>query len=401
VRNFIFFFVALCCVCGSATAEDTAYQNALRLLSEGRVEEARESLQSVIAQQPEHAGAWLDLAILLCGMGLADEAESLFGKILKRFDPPPAIQELIRQIRARGCAAPAPRQGASRFLFKLGRGHDNNVNQGASNPFSLGGLPLAPEFRPRGDSFIQASLETTHNFSTYGTLFYAQLQSRQHDHLSHYDLTTALAVVEHPLRLGTWNSRLGLNLSAAQLGSHLYQKQSGVYVQILPPWPVLPNGWRYSFISDWSRVWYPTLEHFDADIARNQFTLNFQDDDTQFMSSVGVTQDIGNANRPGGDKHGWIANLLVRQRLGARIFAEVSGARQDWHGDKVYFAGLIDTNIKREQRTSLWRVAAVYALTPKQNLILEYKNLNNRENISLFSYRSRQVMLNWQYDFSN
>ncbi|GHU35005.1 hypothetical protein AGMMS50256_29490 [Betaproteobacteria bacterium] len=401
MRNFIFLFMAMCCLCGPATAGDSAYQNALRLLSEGRIEEARESLQSVIDQQPEHAGAWLDLAILQCGMGLADEAEALFRKILERFDPPQAIQELIRRIQARGCAVPVLRQESSRLLFKLGRGYDSNVNQGASNPFSLGGLPLAPEFRPRGDSFLQYSLEATHNFSSYGTLFYTQIQSRQHDHISRYNLTTALAVVEQPLRLGTWNSRLGLSLSAAQLGGHLYQKQGGVYAQVSPPWPVLPNGWRYSFISDWSRVWYPTLDHFDSHIARNQLTLNFQDDDTQFMGSVGVTQDFGQKNRPGGDKHGWIANLLLRQRLGARLYGEVSGARQEWRGDKIYFAGLIDTNTKREQRTSLWRVAAVYALTPKQNLTLEYKHMNNRENISLFSYRSRQVMLNWQYDFSN
>lgn len=393
--------MTLCCVCGSAAADDRAYQDALRLLSEGRIDEARESLRSVINQQPEHAGAWLDLAILQCGMGLAEDAEILFSKILDRFDPPPAIQELIRQVRARGCAAPTPRQEKSRFLFKLGGGHDSNVNQGASNPFSLGGLPLSPEFRPRGDSFVQSSLEMTHKFPAYGTQFYAQLQLRRHDHLSRYNLTTALAVVEQPLRLGSWNSRLGLSLSAAELGGHLYQKQSGVYAQISPPWPVLPDGWRYSFISDWSKVGYPTLKSFDAHIVRNQFSLNFQGDDTQFLGNVGVTRDFGNTNRPGGDKHGWIASLLVRQRLGARLFGEVSAAHQNWRGDKVYFAGLIDTDMKREQKTSLWRVAVVYALTPKQNLMLEYKYLNNRENISLFSYRSRQVMLNWQYDFGD
>jgi hypothetical protein len=334
-------------------------------------------------------------------MGLRDEAEALFGRIQDRFDPPPAIQELIRQIRAKGCPRQDAFQSVSRSLFKLGRGHDSNVNQGASNPFSLGGIPLASEFRPKGDDFTQASLETTHLFPRYGTTFYGQIQSRQHDHISRYNLSSILVVAEQPLRFGKWRTHLGLSVSAAQLGHHLYQKQAGVYVQLLPPWPALPDGWRYSFMSDVSRVGYPTLENFNADIVRHQLSLNFQNEATQVMSSVGVTQDFGDKDRPGGDKHGWIANLALRQRLTPRFSGELSVARQDWRGERVYFAGLIDTNIKRDQRTSLWRIAAVYALTPRQTVTLEYKDLNNRENISLFSYRSRQVMLNWQYEFGD
>ncbi|MDR3056229.1 MAG: tetratricopeptide repeat protein [Zoogloeaceae bacterium] len=391
--------LATCCLCASARADDSAYQNALRLLSEGRIEEAEASLRTVIGQQPEHAGAWLDLAILQCGMGLTDEAEALFGKIQERFDPPPAIQELIRQIRAKGCPRQDAGQSVARSSFRLGRGHDNNVNQGASNPFSLGGLPLAPEFRPRGDDFTQVSLETTRLFPRYGTTFYGQLQSRQHDHLSRYDLSTALVAAEQPLKLGEWHNRLGISLSAAWLGGHLYQQQAGVHAQILPPWPVLPEGWHYSFLSDVSRVWYPTLKNFDADILRHQLIVNFQDDETQWMGSAGVTRDFGGKNRPGGDKRGWIANVTLRRRLTARLHGELSGARQDWQGDQVYFSGLVDTNTQRKQSTRLWRAAAVYALTPRQSVTLEFKDLKNQENISLFSYRNRQVMLNWQYEF--
>ena len=394
--------MTMCCFCALARADDSAYQNALRLLSEGRVEEAQVSLQAVIDQQPEHAGAWLDLAILQCSMGLDDAANSLFGRIQDRFNPPPAILELIRQIQLKGC----PRQEAAaqrmaRSSFKLGRGHDSNVNQGASNPFSLGGLPLSPEFHPKGDDFTQLTLETTRFLPQYGTTFYGQLQSRQHDHLSRYNLSTALAVVEQPAQLGKGLTRAGVNLSMAQLGGHLYQKQAGVYVQVVPPWPVLPEGWRYSFMSDVSRVWYPTLKNFDAHIARNQLMVNFLSEGTQFMSSVGVAQDFSKKNRPGGDKQGWFASAAVRQRLTPRLIGELSGARQDWNGKQIYFAGLIDTNTKREQHTSLWRAAVVYALTPRQSITLEFRDLRNRENISLFTYRSRQVMLNWQYEFGD
>ncbi|GHT96506.1 hypothetical protein AGMMS49545_21650 [Betaproteobacteria bacterium] len=390
----------MCCFCALVRADDSAYQNALRLLAEGRIEEARVSLQAVINQQPEHAGAWLDLAILQCSMGMGDEANAMFGRIQGRFNPPPAILELIRQIQQRGC--PRPETSARRMArsaFKLGRGYDNNVNQGASNPLSLGGLPLASEFHPKGDGFTQASLETTRFFPQYGTTFYGQLQSRWHDHLSRYNLTTALAVAEQPLQLDKWLTRSGVSLSMAQLGGHLYQKQAGVYVQVAPPWPALPEGWRYSFMSTMNRVWYPTLKNFDADIVQNQLMVNFLGEETQFMGSAGVAQDFGKKNRPGGDKHGWFANAALRHRLTPHLTGELSGARQDWRGKQVYFAGLMDTNTRREQHTSLWRAAAVYALTPQQSVTLEFRDLKNRESISLFTYRSRQVMLNWQFEF--
>ena len=42
------------------------YLEAMQPLIEGRFEEASEALHRLVAQEPEHAGAWLDLAILQC-----------------------------------------------------------------------------------------------------------------------------------------------------------------------------------------------------------------------------------------------------------------------------------------------------------------------------------------------
>jgi tetratricopeptide (TPR) repeat protein len=380
----------------SATEDDSAYQNALRLLSEGRVEEARAAFKAVIAQQEEHAGAWLDLAIVQCGMGLSEEAESLFRNILERFDPPPAIRELIRQIRARGCRRQTSERLSS-HRFELSRGHDGNVNQGAANSFSLGGLQLAPEFFPRSDDFTQMSLESTTLFVRRGVMLYARFQARRHDHLSRYDQTSGIVAVEQALRPGSWEVRLGVTLGATRLGSQLYQKQAGVYTQISPPWPVLPAGWRYSFVSDINRVRYPTLENFDANLSKHQLVLNFRNGKTRFTGSIGSLRDFGDTARPGGDKQGWAASLTWRQAFGEGLVGEFSWARQDWQGRKIYFSGMIDTNVRRDQHTTLWRAALIRPLDARHSLILEFRDLDNRENIGLFSYRGRQFMLGWQY----
>ena len=41
-------------------AEDNPYLDAMQAISDGRYEDARRSLASLAAQEPEHAGAWLD-----------------------------------------------------------------------------------------------------------------------------------------------------------------------------------------------------------------------------------------------------------------------------------------------------------------------------------------------------
>ncbi|MCL2020769.1 MAG: tetratricopeptide repeat protein [Betaproteobacteria bacterium] len=409
MRSFLFLFLLLCCgfagLASATEADDSDYRNALKLLSEGSVEEARRAIEAVIARQPEHAGALLDLAILQCGMGLVDEAEALFARIEERFDPPLAIRDLIQRIRAQGCQR-QEQSGGARLRFRLGRGHDSNANQGARDPyFSLlvddGLIPLmlAPEFRPRSDSFTQLGLEASYTRPASETLLHGNLHARKYDRVSGYDLATGVVGAERPWRLGEWESRWGGSLGATWLGGRLYQKQVNAYAQVLPPWPDLPAGWRFSVVGDWSRVWYPTLYRFDADLLRAQALLAFQGQDTLFLGSLGVTRDDGEARRPGGDRRGWTSNLILRQRLGERLFGEFSWSHQSWRGERAYLPGLF--NERRKQRATLWRAAATYAVVPRQSLTLEYRFLDNKENISLFGYRSRQIMLNWQYDFSN
>jgi tetratricopeptide (TPR) repeat protein len=402
-----FFFLLLCCglagLASAAEADDSDYRNALKLLSEGSYEEAKKAIEAVIASQPEHAGALLDLAILQCGMGLVDEAKASFEQIEVRFDPPLAIRDLIRKIRAGECRREESRAG-SRLQIRLGRGYDSNANQGARDPYFMlavdGGvipLMLAPEFRPRSDSFTQFGLEAAYTRPGSGTLLHTYFNARKNDRISDYDQATGVIGVEEPWRIGNWESRWGGNLGATWLGGALYQKQVNAYVQVLPPWPGLPAGWRISALGDWSRLWHPTLYRFDANLLRAQALLTFQGRDTQFLGGLGVARDDGESGRAGGDRRGWTANLIVRQRLGERLLGEFSWSRQSWRGEAAYLPGLFDE--RREQRATLWRVGASYAVTPRQSVLLEYRFLDNQENISLFAYRSRQIMLNWQYDF--
>ena len=72
----------------------------------------------------------LTVAALQLPLGHADEAERMFATIETRFNPSAGIVELIAEAREGGCNH---WQAVSSGALTLGRGIDQNVNQGASN----------------------------------------------------------------------------------------------------------------------------------------------------------------------------------------------------------------------------------------------------------------------------
>ena len=95
--------LSLPAVANTAAEEQDLYLNAMRLMNEGRHAAAREALEQLIMVEPQHAGAWLDLAITQCALGQALAAERLFREIEVRFAPSAGILEVINNHRRQGC----------------------------------------------------------------------------------------------------------------------------------------------------------------------------------------------------------------------------------------------------------------------------------------------------------
>ncbi len=87
------------------------YQQALSLLSQGESEKAALLLERLLAIDPLHAGAWLDLAIARCEMGDAQETQRILQWIEKNFRPVQAAQAVIQSLRDSACEA-MPREAA-------------------------------------------------------------------------------------------------------------------------------------------------------------------------------------------------------------------------------------------------------------------------------------------------
>jgi hypothetical protein len=380
--------------------QEELYLSAMRALADGRPDEASNLLMRFLDKEPQHAGAWLDLAISQCELGHAVEAERLFQEIEQRFAPPPGIVEVINNHRTRGCATVPPRRDL--LTLTLARGYDNNVNQGASNPhFSTGSganlleWQLTSDYLPKADAYTQASADYSRRLGEGGLLAFGQLRARRHQHEQAQDTTSLLGGLEQPWRLGDWHG-LGTGvLSAMQLDGYYYQRQAQAQLRATPPLP-LPDPLDLTILATLSHVTYPTRTKYDANTIELGGILSYRDKVRQAQAGVGVLSDHGQAGRLGGNRDGWYGNLLLFSNFSEHLNGQLGWTRQVWRGSTVYSPNVID--VVRHQDTRLLDASLTWQLQANHSLKLEWRATRNQENISLFQYNSRSLQLSWRWD---
>lgn len=384
---------------GAPIKNPELYQEALRLINENRPDEATPLLQRFLRDEPDHAGAWLDLALSECALGHLAEAERLFDAVELRFQPPPSIRELIAGQRASGCGQ---QLRPASWLLNLARGHSSNVNQGASHDSgSIGSgsnqteFELDPEFLPKRDSYRQINASYLQALDARNTMLIVQAYAIKHDHVGEQDTTSLLGALEQGWQWGDWRARGTLAYGVATLGGTLYQRQQQVQLRLLPQLR-LPQHMDLALAANLSHVEYPTRRSFDSNTWELSSTLSYRSPAQQAQLTLSSLRDHGAAIRPGGDRSGWFANLQWYTALGRGWQAEMGLSHQLWRSERVYSPGLID--VTRRQNTTLARGALQWYFSPSYSLYLEARATRNRENIALFEYKARSVQLGLRWD---
>ncbi|MDO8305149.1 lipopolysaccharide assembly protein LapB [Herminiimonas sp.] len=388
---------------GSASAQTTPdkpdlYQEALQSIAEGRKNDASAALMRVIENEPLHAGAWLEIALIQCSLGHADEADRLFRDIIERFKPPQGILDLISEARAGGCNSwHANSQGS----LMVARGIDQNVNQGAStSTYAVirDGIPLeeilSPDFLPRHDQYSVFGGEYMRDITPNGSIAFGQFQARRNDSLSQYDSASLFVGVETPWRLGRWTLRSTSMLGLTSLGGALYQRHVQFQARVGPP-IALPGKTQLHLIAAYSHVDYRTLVSFDSNTVELKAQLSYRSNGSSASLTSGYLNDHATGDRAGGDRHGWLHSLLVRQALPEGMMTEVGLVRQSWHSALPYAPAI---PVVRDQRTQVIRATLIMPVGKNHNVQLEARQVRNKENISVFQYNNRLLQLSWQWN---
>ena len=380
-----------------AQSEDL-YLEALKAISEKRNDDAKAMLSTLIEKKPLHAGAWLDLAMLQCKLGNKEEADKVLLKMRQNL---PLSEDQLYKLelwQPKNCIPAAPER---RIAVSVEAGYDTNVNQGASNPFFTFGsgteqitLQLLPEYQPKADRFASLSGNISQEISNNGTLGFAQIRLRSYDSLSAYN-TLALAVgVEKPWKWQDYSIRGTGLVSALSLGGKLYQKQEIVQLRLSPP---VGQGspWRFSTIAGLTNVQYPTLGNFDAHTWELRSLLSYETEKYQLQAGLAAMADRAHSDRQGGHRTGYYGNLNLRRQLFQQSELELGWSKQIWQSAEIYSPNLID--VARRQDLQIIKAGLNWYFTDKQSLQLEFRAINNKENISILQYNSKSVQLSWQW----
>jgi hypothetical protein len=373
------------------------YQEAMEALAEGRRTDASALLRRLVAN-PQQAGALLDLALTQCGLGNADEAERLFAMLETRVQLKPEMMILIAETREAGCKPWKPARTTS---VSFGRGIDQNVNQGASVSSLVVDtgvpveLPLLPDFLPRHDQYSVIGLDHMRELTPNGSIGYLQTQWRRNDSLRQYDTAAIFGGVELPWRVLRTTVRTSLNLGAITLGRRLYQRQGQLQARVAPPIP-LPANTQLNLVAGASWYDYPTLTNFNSVTLEGRAVLSYRDGPLFASASAALLDDHARTGRPGGNRHGNYASMLVRRTLPAGFTGEFAYTRQSWNSAQPYAPGLLIDAV-RAQRTGVARAALSYQLAKGQTLQLEARAVQNKENIPIFQYNDRVLQLSWQW----
>ena len=199
---------------------------------------------------------------------------------------------------------------------------------------------------------------------------------------------------EHPWQLGRWTLRANGSAGLTALGGSVYQRQLQLQLQATAPLG-LPTGWVAGASGGWTGVSYPTLTGFDSNLWESRGLLVYRSDDAFLQASVGYALDRGDAQRPGNDRSGAVLSLTARRRLVGHVVGELGWNYQSWHGEEVYSPGLIDE--RRRQHTQLLRASVTVPVTRQQAVHVELRAVRNRENISIFEFRGKQLQLSWEW----
>jgi hypothetical protein len=338
-----------------------------------------------------------------CELGNMVEAERLFAGFEQRFPVPPGIADMFARYRSTGCGkAASPDRQSGTWLLAATRGHDDNVNQGASDPrFTLGTgsaeteYELDPAFLPKGDSFSQLAGSYLRPLGNSDTSVIVQVYSRWHDHEHAQDTASALGALERTWKAGDWRLRGTAALGYVVLDRVLYQRQQQVQARVTPPLP-LPQGAEFAFYGNLNHVMYPTRPAYDGNTLEMGGIFGYRASHSLTQATLTRLQDESSENRPGGNRNGWFGSVQWYGDVASRLSLEAGLTWQQWRSDKVYSAGLIET--RRLQQTTTVRAAGNWQLRPHTNLVLEWRGTFNRENISLFQYNSRALQLSLRWD---
>ncbi|WP_151636856.1 tetratricopeptide repeat protein [Noviherbaspirillum aerium] len=378
------------------------YQEALQLMEQGNTPGAIDQIQDLLKTSPNHAGAWLDLALLYCEQGDAARARRIFDHVEQQFQPPPAIQELITHYRKSGCAPAVAPKG--RFTFTVGGGHTDNANRGLANTAIDIVLPLGVTtvnlegFTPKASVLAAVSANYVQEIQALpGVSWFAGLTEKQYPSVQELNQRSLMAGISQQRVFGRWLQEFDAVATHLSLDERSHQK--GLLARGAVWLPVArPGQPRFGAELSLSRWRYPHQPAYDNKIIETGISMRWAPTDRLGLrATAGRVADLASNARPGMDRRGHYLNL-GGQWLMSETYRLDAGLRLRRLQDEAQYSVLFGERRHRSMQRQM-HVGIQMEKNPMTAGVwrLEWEGLQSRDNIPLFPYNSRTLSLSWQY----
>ena len=368
---------------------------------------AQSALERVVLMRPNHAGAWMDLAIASYQLGEVERAQQIIEHIEQNFNPAVSLRLQLSQIKRK--LGYQPLVQGWRGAVSLSYGYDSNVNSGLSDSsFYLSlvvGVPVMVEVAdsqlPISDQAVQAR-SNAHRFFQHEngaeTLVAAGLMFKQYPSQGDYDYADGALSINYRRPVSddkNWLIDIGGNARYIYFGGkplgHFLTTSTGLSKKI----GQCELGGRL----DLEQRTYQASNYFDSTLPWLGLAYGCQTDKMLYGIGLRVGKDLVSGPRPGGDTTKVEGNVFVRGVINGGFSYSALVYAAEYRDDKGY-STIINNNDRRNVHRLGQRIELQYALPnigPNWSAKLELENSKDNSNLPLSRIDEQQVWLGLCY----
>jgi tetratricopeptide (TPR) repeat protein len=374
-------------------------------LDSGRPDRATLAFTRVLAVNPTHAGAMIDMGRAYLALGNREQARAVFEGLLA-LNPPAEVQKMLAIYLAQ--ASGSGGESDERHTFIIGylvasAGHDSNVNAAAAQarifvPLFGAEVDLAGRNVGKADYYagLAGGIDVTHlidkEFALIGGVDAVQ---RLNAHESQFDLAASAA------RIGVARTWGRLFARAQLLSGRSYidnQANRDVYALALDISEVPGVRTQWSGFAQLGSFRYLPVEQrvFDADfISAGVGARHTLDSGTAFFGNLSLGRENDTGGNPGGDRQLWGLLLGVEYPLAGGLSLQASAGLQDAAYQLTDPAFLVVRHDRREDLD----LALQYQFNADLRLRLGVRSTRQASNIPIYAYPRQDIGITLRRDF--
>lgn len=370
-------------------------------LDSGRPDRATLAFTRVLAVDPAHAGASIDMGRAYLVLGNREQARAVLEGLLA-LDPPASLRERLLTYLAQAGETEERRTFISGFVA-ASAGRDSNVNAAAANarifvPLFGVEVELAGRNVRRADWYagLSAGIDITHQIDKrYALIGGVDAIQRRNSRESQFDIDAIAGRIGVARIWDRFFARVQL-LSARSYVDRRANREVSALALDVSEVPGVATQWSGNAQAGRFRHLPAEQRVFDADfVSAGVGARHVWESGTALFGNLSAGREFDVGGNPGGDRRLWSLLLGMEQPLAGGLSLQASAGLQDTAYRRMDDAFLVT----RHDRRGEMEIALQYQFNADLRLRLGVRSTRQASNIPIYAYPRQDVGISLRRDF--